>query len=350
MSLILFHAGLHKTGTSAIQEAFAVSIHSSRYRVEAVPASFIDAGELNPLWVQQLKRKAQRGTVIISSERILGEMMGCYGTFEDRASVLAEAFSDVDYRLVVYLRPQHDWFESAYVQIVQEGSELDPSILALRTLNSPALRYHEMVHKLDEICGPQRFQPIPYVKGCDAVASFFESFNLGVVPRVSRGRIVNPSISPLEALTVREASSPGAERVRIAHLLQFGVVSWPVDLEPIARESSSLNADLQTRLLEHTYADWKELAKCRRGDQWQSSILGVLDQIAKRRSQPPLPSTIEPAWVDFLIGLNQSDYADPFTEGIFRRLHRKFVAPPDEFLSAVERSGRRWLTNMLHRL
>ncbi len=87
-------------------------------------------------------------------------------------------------RIIVYLRPQHEWVEAAYGQLVRHGRGrsmplskymhlLDVKHFCEMVLQSRYVRYSQLVNDLIDVAGSNTLIIKPYSKGLDISRSFF---------------------------------------------------------------------------------------------------------------------------------------------------------------------------------
>lgn len=201
--MITVHAGLHKTGSTSIRVALGLCTHrrglsmaSPRYS-----GSTLDGG-----WVRRVERAARGRHVVISDESILGEPEAGYRDARTRASEWALRFPDSDLRFILYVRPQVEWLSSVYLQLVQQGVDLDVSSFWQSVQNERNLRWTHLTMSLIDVLGQDRVVVRPYLHGSDVVDDFFSISGIGKAPSGLHGG-------------VRENVSIRAEQVPIARAL-----------------------------------------------------------------------------------------------------------------------------------
>ena len=196
----IIHVGLPKTGTSSIQLALQDFKRSLCIRT---PNDFpqLDNGRVASLF-RDLPRL---GKAVISHESLLFSPNTALGyPLESRIELIEEALGGRPFRMVLFLRPQHDWLASMYLFRVLLGEDLDPRYFWQEQKDGRLLHWSELVSRLHKMPGLQEFVVRPYVKGQDAVADFFKVCGLRkpVKRRLTRYSL-NPSINAAQAPIAR---------------------------------------------------------------------------------------------------------------------------------------------------
>ena len=263
--MLTIHVGLHKTGSTALQNYL-------RHAPRTLRRSLVYLGEDNLLGhdgfrvpsglgggqTRSLSVDHRRRNVIVSSEAFLGRGWSMYSNARDHALEMREHFDKAgEYQVVIYLRPQYDWFESAYVQYVQEGNTETAGEFVGRLRNAKYCRYTSLVDDLVDILGPHRIVVRAYQSGVDVRSDFLEI--LGVKPYpYSPGRSAsNVSIGPAQAEILRRINKRdlGRSNQRLARwFLQNGAMG------NADGDVSVLPGTLQEQLIELTSWDWQALS------------------------------------------------------------------------------------------
>lgn len=175
------HVGVHKTGTSALQSFLADHRHTTlprhrvRYLRRRVVAELIGpwgdalAADPGPL-AERFRTLADHRwsqTVLASNENIVGRPFGpggrgrLYPAAPDNLAALGVALDGLRGRIVVTLRPQHEFVESCYLQTIHQGgvrtfadwfSRVDPG----------ALSWHPVVDAARAAVGPENVEIVDF--------------------------------------------------------------------------------------------------------------------------------------------------------------------------------------------
>ncbi len=252
--MITIHCGLHKTGTSSIQLALR---NSRRLKRVIVPKPGNDQSDR--AWRERLKQA--RNSRLLSDENLLGAPFDCYASAQSRISLMREALSDCEYRLVVYLRPQPDWLESVYLQGIQQGCLQSPKEFWSEMRKAPYLRWSTLLDVLERESGATGLIVRPYGDGADSVADFFETCSL---PRQSR-RLrqfplrENVSISPLQSAVMRKVAADTdltiADRQRLRWVFQEELAG------DARRDFSVFSAQVTQEIRDQTFPDWQKVTE-----------------------------------------------------------------------------------------
>lgn len=244
------HVGLHKTGSTSIQSALRRALKSAAL----IPRP--DDKACDRAVFQRLHDRPRRVTVI-SDETLLGSPFDGYAQVPSRVRLLARAFGQTPYRLVIYLRPQLGWLESVYVQHVQGGGTDAPEHLASRILESPYVKWSRLLELLESESGAQRVTAKAYLPGRDVVSDFFALAGIAAfTPR--RLPRVNSSIAASQIPLMRainEARSITRDQGQVVRgVLQDLMSATDVDLSPLPEE-------LQHSILVDFHDDWASLSQ-----------------------------------------------------------------------------------------
>lgn len=247
--MITVHVGLHKTGTTSIQAALGVSKGHIRRRQAYLRWTdlFITDGTINEAGVPRVRGLSERGWhCVVSSEGALGAMSLVYPDAAPVARRLDELLGDRDLRVVVYLRPQHDWVASAYTQHVKEGGLDHPRDYVQMVMQRPHLHYASLVADLAANLPHGRLIVRPYSGGMDVVDDFYRVVGLGPVPAYLGHLRVNESL-PAEAVSALRQANSGSAGVAVS-----------ADAGRLRR--SPLPEDCQADLHALFRSDWPQLA------------------------------------------------------------------------------------------
>ena len=197
---ILVHAGLHKTGSTSLQS----SLRSSGLLLSAARADF----RSQDLLASRLKQARARG-LVVSSEHFLGEMVDFYSSAAERLAWLCQEFGSVT--VIVYLRPHLEWHESAFSQLIQQGTPMTEGEYIRVVEQSPVADFRELARQITRVnksasIGLVRWAP-------DVVGDFSHviGFNL------PQTHIRNSSLHPLALEAMRrmtQTSDFGHNRMR----------------------------------------------------------------------------------------------------------------------------------------
>ena len=226
MKKIYLHIGYHKTGTTAIQalltynETF-LNKKKALYPVNCRIANNVKSGgpqiyahhllpkyilsdaqnELEDLIAEINKSKAE--TIILSSEVFCQE----FRTNEDNFVKLKSLFRDFELKIIIYLRPQEDLFESVYNQLIKDSKSferLDSSVLANGQLGTYYDFFH-LVRLWEKYFGADSIIVRPYERkqfyGEDLLKDFWYQIFFEELPKnmVIPERATNPRLE-LDAL------------------------------------------------------------------------------------------------------------------------------------------------------
>ena len=238
--MLTLHAGLHKTGTTSIQSALDVARGNIQRRQIYLRWNdlFESDAAINVTKLHKIRDlSARRWNVVVSSEGALGSMSTAYKEAPRVVQELRTHLMGTPLRLVVYLRPQHDWVASAYSQFVKEGGLLAPEIYVEGLLSEPTLSHVNLVKGLSDAMGSDDLVLRPFSYRSDVVRDFFWSAGLGPVPKWFGEQRAN---SRNEGTLQRKDPAPTNEA-------------------PRTNEPSPLPLEYQRRLHTFFVADWREL-------------------------------------------------------------------------------------------
>lgn len=177
---LIFHVGLHKTGSTSIQYALEVAgFRSHLRRIEDMNATGV--GEA---W--------DRGDVI-SSEGLLGTMRTLYADARECIGRLASF--GLPLHIVLFVRPIIEWHESMYIQRIQEGDAISPSEYIDAVRNLAHFRMSRLLDALLELEPNHRISILPY--SSNVVQDFARVSGLGLSEVRRRS---NRSMTPARAV------------------------------------------------------------------------------------------------------------------------------------------------------
>ena len=199
-------------------------------------------------------------SVVLSSESFLGSMKYVYPEAGERALEMLNTFGALGpFQVVIYLRPQHEWIESVYTQIVQEGSQQEADSFFEGVLGSKNLQFSNLVADLKAALGPQRLVVRTYSAGQDTVVDFLSVLGVPVPRRFSRRFEANRSITPTEVALLRSLNgffSP--EETRAVRFFLQGADSRRGS-QVNRDEHSNFSIEAQREALNLTLQDWQRL-------------------------------------------------------------------------------------------
>ena len=259
--MITIHCGIHKTGSSSIQLALALTRNTNR-RIIITPNPKDDRTEQG--WANRIKQLTQSSDAIFSDENLLGTPDVGYHLAPKRLTMLRDALSGSSYQIVIYLRPQLDWLPSVYLQGVQSGRTIGAEEFWEEMKDQPLLKWSRLLELLRQESGAERVVIRAHTRSRDAVSDFFELCQLGKPPRTGKTMIrINSSIAAVQApvlLALYEMPDVTPEqRKQLRHIFQqalapgadFGTSPFP---ESIQREIG-----------EHFREDWQVVADSLKG-------------------------------------------------------------------------------------
>lgn len=194
--MLTVHMGLHKTGSTSIQTVLGLERGHIRRRQVYLPWTdlFVTDGAIRTENVDRIIRLSRRGWhVVASSEGALGQMSRAYPQAAEVAEELARLFASIPLRVVVYLRPQHEWAASALGQLRVEGGDCDPDSFARGLLTARGFHHAALVADLTQALPLGALIVRPYERQMDVLEDFFTSCGLGAVPPTYAGLRANRS-------------------------------------------------------------------------------------------------------------------------------------------------------------
>ena len=214
--MLTVHVGLHKTGSTAIQSYLAKLPGGQR-----TGFSYLGVNKKNLLGSNGTERpKTQeqwrqlttgilesRRHVVISDEDILGSPWGkgpMYSNALERAAEVYSAFDGLtNFQVVMYLRPQHQWFESAYTQMIQMGKVIEAEEFVSRHVASRNAMYSRLVYDLKSVLGSDRLVVRAYPQETNVVDDFLTLIEIPKVSALVKVPRINRSINPAQVELLR---------------------------------------------------------------------------------------------------------------------------------------------------
>ncbi|MCK0143088.1 sulfotransferase [Aliiroseovarius sp. F20344] len=176
------HIGIHKTGSSTLQQKFRT--HPSMYYVERADVRNAFIGHLLDFNEAPFQAETERATeqgkaLVMSHERLTGYPASGGFDREIIAARLAKAFPDA--KILVLFREQSRWIKSFYQQYVADGGGLtlkefltnpQPQIYKLPAFELDYLNYHKLVSLYHNNFGAENVLALPY----ELMVQDFDSF------------------------------------------------------------------------------------------------------------------------------------------------------------------------------
>ena len=255
--MLTVHLGLHKTGSTALQTVLGISLGHIRRRQRYLRWTdlFVTDGTINYRGAKRVAALSENGWhVVVSSEGGLGSLRSMYDQAGQVTRELSELFGPENLQIVVYVRPQHSWCESAYTQYVEEGGSDLGDTFAGALMARPHFQYTNLVNSiLDNTTGAVRIRP--YV-GQDVVEDFFTVADLGEIPGHLVGVRARSSRTKGGTATLRALneinSGQGSELMEVA-LVQN---PWVAQLD-----GSLFSGSIQEELFGVFAEDWENLQR-----------------------------------------------------------------------------------------
>lgn len=201
--MLTLHYGLHKTGSSSIQEALRIASDSRTPPIELWPYH----RPLTPPGLAGFLRGAEKGLKphIVSNEGLLGSPWDMYFNRQEKLEALSRYFGTFPRNLVsqiIFLRGQAKWFESLVAQAVMQGIPFTQPDQIVETAmgHNPTLSYSPIVQDVSS------FAALRLVSTSrDSVKTFFELVGLSQDCRLT----VNKSPTPFGIAVMLELRARG---------------------------------------------------------------------------------------------------------------------------------------------
>ena len=262
--MLTIHVGLHKTGSTAIQEYLAHAPPRTARRL-----AYLGPDNLLGSEGFQVPTDPKRGRsralavlandrdVVISSEGFLGRGWSMYANARHSALAMRDHFADhTDFQVVIYLRPQYQWMESAYTQFVQEGNCEPPEEFVGRLLETRYASYSSLIDDLISVLGSDRLIVRAYTGGTNAVADFLGLIDLPAYSSLDFLPLANVSITPQQVQLLRRINE-STNDTTLKHQGRWFFQNISVGEQ--SQELSVLPEDLQQELIKLTHSDWQAL-------------------------------------------------------------------------------------------
>jgi hypothetical protein len=168
---LILHVGRHKTGTTSLQRflslndrlllekhsiLYAATGRSNNYHHPVFRSLFEKGNYLDQRLISELKKEfdeSNADTLLLSSE-----MLSRPGVSREKLQIIKSAFQDFSIDVIIYLRRQDDFLESAYAERVKQG----------------ICSFPQDIHSLDEILA------LDYYEFIKRYTSVFGEGNVGV--------------------------------------------------------------------------------------------------------------------------------------------------------------------------
>lgn len=243
MKSVVFHVGAHKTGTSLLQKYMRDNVRSLKAR----HVYYLARSEMNDLvgWggnladdPTRLRRRIQRvllnpwyRTLVTSHENTLGKpvVAGAHGLYPDTKSVadlLADTLRGWRVRILFYIRPQEEFLESYYLQLIHQGRHFTFQEW-LEGVDLDAVSWWPAVEALRDAFGEERVAVVGFDTIREGQNAFIRDFLRRVHPaldgEVEYRPVRNPSVGDKGLRLALEANKHlkgGAERAAMRKFLQ----------------------------------------------------------------------------------------------------------------------------------
>ena len=212
--MLYIHVGLHKTGSTSLQSFCSQASISRRSNFAYLghnnwrsPHGF-EPPKTDSWETRRLNRALRHNRhVVISSENLLGSLWTVYSQASSSAAALDSYLDEVaDYRLVLYLRPHHEWIPSVYAEHIKWGSTETMDTVAARLLRARNARFSTLVADLESVVGLNRIIVRPVSKGTD-VAKDFQQVTQIEAPAVEQALRSNASVDTLHVELMRRMNA-----------------------------------------------------------------------------------------------------------------------------------------------
>ena len=267
--MLTIHAGLHKTGSTAIQQYLSRAPKEVRKGLAYLKARSNkfsrNDGVAIPTNPEQWRALTSRALathrdVVVSDEGIFGSPWGdsnMYIETQERAGAISRAFAGLtDFQVVVYLRPQYQWFESLYTQMIQQGESISPDGFIAKHADSNYVSYSRLVSDLTSVLGGEHLVFRAYRPGNDVVEDFLAVIGRVGPPVLDGARLANVSINPAQVELLRRINETGEDPTTG----QLGRIFFQgKGFSHLRRDYSVFPALQQQQLLNRTKEDWEHL-------------------------------------------------------------------------------------------
>lgn len=190
MTDIYIHIGTHKTGSTTIQHALkntsqAESVNWIYSGFTKTLGDLMKAMQYDNALVKRLKveiqgkmlhaKSVKAKRLILSSETLSGLPQIGYLNSNAVFSMLRDATSQYDTKIVIFFRRQDSFVESFYTQMIHEGEGLEFESFLKQVSSPDALNYSRMLDELSAAFGEQSL----------IVKSYHESSKIGLIDNFS---------------------------------------------------------------------------------------------------------------------------------------------------------------------
>jgi len=251
--MLYIHCGLHKTGSTAIQQTLQ---RDSKPEINYEHSGYWNLRQkiINEKWASSIIKSAAQNNLIISSESTLGSMANVYDDAAEKINSIKSLFKDLDYCLIIYFRPHLPWLESVYTQLIHQGESLSPLDFISNVADRPYLNFTKLAELLIDTFDSQRLILRRYPGGSCAVKDFYSVLN--ITPPQFEAPRTNPSLSPARLSIMRELNkiSSQQESRQFRKLLQR-------EIEPLhtSIKTSPFPEDIQISIQQRFENDWESL-------------------------------------------------------------------------------------------
>lgn len=204
---LILHLGLYKTASTAIQKGLR--------ELGAPDFAFFGLSELSRMrWLEDdyiskvLIRELQNGrSIVISDETIMGDIIDFYRDAEFRLTRIKYLlpiydFSNLDIRVVVSIRNQIPWIDSAVREIFKWPKLYSEDTFYESLLNSSRfLKWEVLVTLIEKIFGSACLRVLPYTESTDFLDLFSNEIGFDI-PKFKTN--INASLSNLEIDMLRK--------------------------------------------------------------------------------------------------------------------------------------------------
>ena len=231
------HAGLHKTGSTSLQQ----SLRSAGLLQSSRRGDFRESESFREILVNANSKKR-----VVSSEHLLGEILDMYSTAPARFELLKTTLESS--HTTLYMRPHTQWHSSAYSQIVQQGTELNQEDYEKSIAGSKYFSWARLADDLLTLSTPAARVSIR--ASGQVIADYAKILGVRLPPAQRR----NPSLSPMAVEAFTRLTSEGFVS---PHKARKALVSFM----PESKSTSSVfSQNFQLKLIEMK-EDWYELSE-----------------------------------------------------------------------------------------